>query len=197
MRRKVKTRRFVTPFVKSGQQFSLHLDQKYECLDIQQNEARNDSTCVPSLRSSVYVGEGVRGSFSGLFETRISKDGIPEPQSDGSIVKWNSREKTPVHDDSSVQDKHVPWGFCAYTVSSDPEFETGPVTYSGRDCLTVFYDHLAGEQHRIASILANYHEMLPLTREEQERFDQTRACVASTRSGPSSSVPGPARSRYD
>jgi hypothetical protein len=52
------------------------------------------------------------------------------------------------------------------------------VTYSGRDCMTVFYDHVAGEQHRIASILEDYHEMLPLTREEQERFDQTRACVA-------------------
>jgi hypothetical protein len=77
MRCKGKTRRSVTPFVKNGQQFSLHLDQKYECLDMQQNEARKDSACVPSLRSSVYVGEGVRGSFSGLFETRISKDDIP------------------------------------------------------------------------------------------------------------------------
>jgi hypothetical protein len=109
-------------------------------------------------------------------------------------VKWKSREKTervpfviyadfesclaPVHDDSGVLDEHIPSGFCAYTVSSDPEFETGPVTYSGRDCMTVFYDHLAGEQRRIAAILGDYHEMLPLTQEEQERFDQTRACVA-------------------
>jgi hypothetical protein len=87
----------------------------------------------------------------------------PEPQSDESIVKWKSREKTerepfviyadfesclvPVHDESNVLDEHVPSGFCAYTVSIDPEFETEPVTYSGRDCMTVFYDHLAGEQH--------------------------------------------------
>jgi hypothetical protein len=101
----------------------------------------------------------------------------PEPQSDESIVKWKSREKTervpfviyadfesclvPVHGDSGVLDEHVPSGFCAYTVSSDPEFETGPVTYSGRDCMTVFYDHLASEQHRIAAILKDYHEMLP------------------------------------
>jgi hypothetical protein len=118
----------------------------------------------------------------------------PEPQSGESIVKWKSREKTervpfviyadfesclvPVHDDSDVLDEHIPSGFCAYTVSTDPEFETEPVTYSGRDCLTVFYDHLAKELHQIASILEDYHEMLTLTREEQERFDQTRACPA-------------------
>jgi hypothetical protein len=118
----------------------------------------------------------------------------PEPQSDESIVKWKSRGKTervpfviyaefelclvPVHDDSGVPDEHFPSGFCAYTVSVDPEFETEPMTYSGRDCMRVFYDHLASEQHRIAAILEDYHEMLPLTREEQERFDQTWACVA-------------------
>jgi hypothetical protein len=44
--------------------------------------------------------------------------------------------------------------------------------------MAVFYDHLAGEQRRFASVLGDYHEMLPLIREEQERFDQTRACVA-------------------
>jgi hypothetical protein len=115
----------------------------------------------------------------------------PEPQSDESIVKWKSREKTErvpfdiyadfesclvsLHDDSGVLDEHVP------SVSADPEFETGPVTYSGRDCMTVFYDHLAGEQHRIASIWGDYHEILPLTREERERFDRTRACVACNR----------------
>jgi hypothetical protein len=107
----------------------------------------------------------------------------PEPQSDKSIVKWKSREKTervpfdiyadfesclvPVHGDSGVLGEHIPSEFCVFTVPADPEFETGPVTYSGRDCITVFYDHLASEQRRIASILGHYHEMLPLTREEQ------------------------------
>jgi hypothetical protein len=104
----------------------------------------------------------------------------PEPLSDESIVKWKSREKTervpfiiyadfesclvPVHDDSGGLDEHILSGFCAYTVSSDPEFETGPVTYSGRNCMKAFYDHLASEQHRIASILKDYHEMLEKSR---------------------------------
>ena len=50
-------------------------------------------------------------------------------------------------------DEHVPAGFCAHTVSADPEYETEPVLYSGRDCMEVFYNHLASEQQRVASIL--------------------------------------------
>jgi hypothetical protein len=111
----------------------------------------------------------------------------PEPQSDESIVKRKSLEKTErvpivfyadfesclvlVHDHSDVPDERIPSGFCAYTVSTDPEFETEPVTFSGRDCMTVIYDHLAEEQHRIASNSEDYHETLPLTQEEQKRFD--------------------------
>jgi hypothetical protein len=118
----------------------------------------------------------------------------PEPQSDERIVKWKSREKTErvpfviykdfesclvfLHDDSGVLDAHVISAFWVYTAWADQKFGMGPVTYSGRDCMTVFYYHLASEHRRIASILGDYHEMLPLTREEQERFDQTRACVA-------------------
>jgi hypothetical protein len=59
----------------------------------------------------------------------------PEPQSDESCL-------VPVHDDSGVLVEHVSSGFCAYTVSTDPEFETEPMTYSGRDCMRIFYDHL-------------------------------------------------------
>jgi hypothetical protein len=129
-----------------------------------------------------------------VLNTYIKGQYTPKPLWDESIVKWKSREKAErvpfviyadfesclvlVHDNSGVLDEHIPSGFCACTVSADPEFETGPVTYSGRDCVTVFYDHLAGEQHRIAAIFGDYHEMLPLTQEEQERFDQTWACVA-------------------
>jgi hypothetical protein len=121
-----------------------------------------------------------------------------EPQSEESTVKWKSHEKTEhvpfviyvdfesclllVHDDFGVLNEFISSGCCAYTVSTDPEFVTGPSTYSGRDCMTVFYDHLAKEQHRIVAILEDYHKMLPFTREEQERFDQTQACPACNKS---------------
>jgi hypothetical protein len=116
----------------------------------------------------------------------------PDPESEESIVKWKSREKTervpfviyadfesclvPESGKIGVMEEHVPSGFCAYTVSVDPEFETEPVLYSGRDCMDVFYDHLANEQGRIAAILKDCHEMSPLTAEERERYDRESSC---------------------
>jgi hypothetical protein len=121
-----------------------------------------------------------------------------------SIVKWKSREKTervpsviyadfescliPVHDNSGVLDEHIPSKFCAYTISANSEFETGPVTYSDRDCITVFYDHLANKQHRIACILKGSHEMLPLTRYKQERFDLMLTCATCNKQVPNVDV---------
>ena len=112
------------------------------------------------------------------------------PDETDKMLKWQSREKTermpfvvyidfescllPV--DGGAVDEHVPSGFCAYTVSVDSEFETEPVLYSGVDCMNQFYDHLAKEQERIESILNLNRKMLPLTNEEQVRFEQTNAC---------------------
>jgi hypothetical protein len=114
------------------------------------------------------------------------------PDEDDKILKWQSREKTerlpfviyidfesclvPSRGDAGVVDEHIPSGFCAYTVSADPEFRTEPIVYSGRDCMERFYDHLAEEQQRIQSILERNCDMLPLTAEENERFDRTNAC---------------------
>jgi hypothetical protein len=83
-----------------------------------------------------------------------------------------------VHDDSASWMNTFRPGSARTPFRAIRKYETEPVTYSGHDCMTVFYDHLASEQHRIAAILKVYHEMLPLTREAQERFDQMRACVA-------------------
>ena len=82
----------------------------------------------------------------------------------------------PVDGDGDVVDEHVPAGFCAYTVSADSEYETEPVLYSGRDCMEVFYNHLASEQERVSLILRKNYKMMPLTDEEQKRFDQTQQC---------------------
>ena len=73
-------------------------------------------------------------------------------------------------------DEHIPSGFCAYTVSADPEFETEPVVYSGSDCMDKFYDHMAKEQQRIGSILERNCGLLPLTNEEREQFERTMSC---------------------
>jgi hypothetical protein len=114
------------------------------------------------------------------------------PDPGKNILKWQSRERTErlpfviyadfdsclvsIDDDSDIVNEHLPSGFCSYTVTSDPEYETEPFLYSGSDCMNVFFDHLANEQQRVASIRNKNYKMLPLTNDEQERFDRTQRC---------------------
>jgi hypothetical protein len=197
MRHERETRRSVTPFIESSDNFHYTWIKNMNALIYRRTKHEGISHvcphCVHPFTSPRAFAEHLPDCSKHV--NQVTK--YPKPQSDESIMKWKSREKTervpfviyadfesclvPVHDESDVLDEHVPSGFCTYTVSTDPEFETEPVTYSGRDCMTIFYDHLASEQHRIASILEDYHEMLPLTREEQERFDQAQACSASNK----------------
>jgi hypothetical protein len=117
----------------------------------------------------------------------------PRPESEECTLTWKSRGKTErvpfviyadfesclvsVNDKPTVVDEHVPSGFCAYTVACDPEFQTEPLVYSGPDCMDVFYDHLAKEQQRIIDIIKRNMAMIPLTDEEQNRYDQAQTCV--------------------
>jgi hypothetical protein len=41
----------------------------------------------------------------------------------------------------------------------------------------VFYDHLTKEQQRIISIIKRNIAMIPLTEEEQNRYDQAQSCM--------------------
>jgi hypothetical protein len=75
-----------------------------------------------------------------------------------------------------VVNEHIPSGFCCYTVSRDEEFCSKPVLYSGPNCMDVFFDHLLSEQRRISCILGVNYEMLPLTLEEQARYDASTVC---------------------
>ena len=111
------------------------------------------------------------------------------PQPEKNLLFWKSREKTerlpfviyadfesclvPVGDDT---DEHIPAGFCAYTVSTNPMYATDPFLYSGVDCMAVFFDHMAKEQERIASILDVNIPMLPLTDEEKNKYDLAQEC---------------------
>jgi hypothetical protein len=63
----------------------------------------------------------------------------------------------PVQDQSNIIDEHFPSGFYTYTVSTDSEFETEPLLYSGPACMDVFYEHHAQEQARIVD--RPYHEI--------------------------------------
>lgn len=121
---------------------------------------------------------------------------ITFPDDDHNILKWRSKSKTEYHpfviycdfesslspvDDTSnkstrVVNEHIPSGFCAFTYSQYSKHQTPPTLYSGPDCMEVFFDHLMREQRRIAFILGEDFEMLPLTREEQARFEASTHC---------------------
>ena len=114
------------------------------------------------------------------------------------ILEWKSRNKTqlanhiiyfdmeaylsPVDQSdaskgkSRVIDEHIPSGFCAYTVSQSPHIPNRLVTYSRPDCMPVFFDHLMKEQTRLASIEGKNIEMLPITKNQQEKYDETTHC---------------------
>ena len=77
---------------------------------------------------------------------------------------------------TKVIDEHKPSGFCAYTVSEDPQHPNKLVRYSGDDCMEVFFDHMMKEQMRIACIEEKNIDMLPLTRHQQEKFAKAEKC---------------------
>jgi hypothetical protein len=80
---------------------------------------------------------------------------------------------------SYVVNEHVPAAFCAYTVSKFALHRTNPVVYVGEDCMDKFFDYLLTEQRRIACILGQDFEMLPLTLDEQETFDKAKFVTAA------------------
>jgi hypothetical protein len=61
-------------------------------------------------------------------------------------------------------------------VSSDEQFATSPIYYSGPDSMSHFFDKLLEEQARICAILGRNVDMLPMSHEQQERFDRIEHC---------------------
>ena len=89
------------------------------------------------------------------------------PEKDKSTLDWRPRNKTELCSHlirrfrkllvlgrtresriKRVIDEHIPSGFCTYTVSKDPQY---PNTYSGADCMEIFFDRLMREQTCIAN----------------------------------------------
>jgi len=77
--------------------------------------------------------------------------------------------------------KHIPSGFCMYIVSrfdledGKPEvFE--PFVYNGPDALDVFYDKLIEMQQLVSARLGKNVCMYPLSREQQDNFDEATCC---------------------
>lgn len=71
---------------------------------------------------------------------------------------------------------HTPSGFCTFTKSNYPEFETEPYLYSGEGVMDHFYNHLQKENERIKKILNRNIPMKPLTKEQQDLVARSDFC---------------------
>jgi len=83
----------------------------------------------------------------------------------------------PAPDSEDIVSQHVPSGFCCLRVSRYPEYETGPVVYSGgSDVMGRFYKHLRSEKREICRILGFQAPMKRLSKQQQSMYDSSMAC---------------------
>jgi len=75
-------------------------------------------------------------------------------------------------------DEHRVRGFACHRVTDIVEYQTDPVVYSDPDSMSVFYDHVICESKIIGEILRNQKDMLPLSNEQQTKYDAATHCTA-------------------
>jgi len=75
-------------------------------------------------------------------------------------------------------DEHRVCGFACHRVTDIVQYQTDPVVYSGPDPMSVFYDHVMSESKIIGEILRNQKDMLPLSNEQQIKYDAATHCTA-------------------
>jgi len=78
--------------------------------------------------------------------------------------------------DGKVINVHEPSGFCVHRVSSFPDYQIAPYTYSGPDIIDAFYDHVLREARIISDILSRNVPMKALSDEQQSSFDAAVTC---------------------
>jgi len=71
---------------------------------------------------------------------------------------------------------HEPSGFCVHRVSSFPDYQTAPYTYSGADVIDPFYDNILREARTISDILSRNVPMKALSDEQQSSLDAAATC---------------------
>ena len=83
--------------------------------------------------------------------------------------------------------KHVPLGYCLYTVSDYEVSE--PKVYSGENVMDSFFKHIYSERDRIAKILQRNVPMNDLTPAEQKLVDESKKCVSCNKPTRTTTVP--------
>jgi len=76
----------------------------------------------------------------------------------------------------SVINVHEPSGYCVHRVSSFPDYQTSPHTYSGANVIDAFYNHVLREARIISAISSRNVPMSPLDDEQQSSYDAAVTC---------------------
>jgi len=77
-----------------------------------------------------------------------------------------------------LTDEHQFCGFACHRVTDIEQYKTDPVVYSGPDPMSIFYDHVMSESKIIGEILNKQKDMLPLSNEQQAKYDAATRCTA-------------------
>ena len=73
--------------------------------------------------------------------------------------------------------RHIACGAGYKIVSTDPRFYREPVILTGPNCAEVFLDRLQADTNELRKILSNPIPMIPLTGEQQRRYDEATTCM--------------------
>jgi len=82
------------------------------------------------------------------------------------------------HKATRLIDEHRVCGFACHRVTDIVQYQTDPVVYSGPDPMSVFCDHVMSESKIIGEILNKQKDMLPLSNEQQIKYDAATHCTA-------------------
>jgi len=82
------------------------------------------------------------------------------------------------HKETRLIDEHRVCGFACHRVTDIVQYQTDPIVYSGPDPMSVFYDHVMSESKVIGEILNKQKDMLPLSNEQQIKYNAATHCTA-------------------
>ena len=76
-----------------------------------------------------------------------------------------------------VRQQHKPSGFACIRVSQVPVVNGEIFTYSGEDCMTVFFEYIKDQDRNVHSILSDAKPTNPLTAEQQIAHARATTCA--------------------
>ena len=140
--------------------------QRHPPQDVKYPDPKNPTECVAEFRNKA---ASFRLPFYLVcdFESFLS----PVHNDDDDAADVDAVKTTNLTDEHLIDEQRV-----CYRVSEYTQYQTDLVVYSGPVVMDKFDEHVMRESQEISSILANDHDMTPLTDGEQTFYDAATVC---------------------